>query len=443
MVNRRIGGSEREFRNWAGNQVCLPMRQHQPNSSASVSAIVARAQLDGHTVKAVGSGHSFTAAACTTGHLVALDRMKRVESVDLERGRVTVQAGITLAELNEELAAVGLAMPNLGDIAYQTVAGAIGTATHGTGLQLGNLATTVVGMELVDGNGDIVWCDEDTNPELLAVARVGIGALGIVTKVTLQCVPAFNLHVAESVEVLDDLLDGFAEHAEANDHFEFFWVPGTRRAMVKRNNRTDAPAQPESKADYFVNKIVSENLAFGALCRIGRRWPTAVPKVAKLLSTAAGERELVDRSDRVFASPRLVKFCEMEYGIPIEALPEAFRRVRAFAATLGEPILFPIECRVSAADDIPLSTGFGRTNAWIAVHRYQGVDYTNYFQGVEAIMNDYDGRPHWGKLHFQDAASLAPRYPEWDRFIDTRAKLDPTGVFANAYTDRVLGPVTT
>lgn len=431
--------SKKEFRNWAGNQVCLPAEQHQPNSVATVSTIVSKAQVAGERVKAVGSGHSFTSAACTTGHLLALDRMNRVESVDLENHRITVQAGITLSELNQELAAVGLAMPNLGDIAYQTIAGAIGTATHGTGLELGNLATTIVGMEIVTGSGEIIWCDEQSNPELLRVARVGIGALGIVTKVTIQCVPAFNLHVRESVEELDDLLDGFAEHAAANDHFEFFWVPGTRRAMVKRNNRTDRPAAPESKAAYFMNKIVSENLAFGAICSVARRRPTAVPKVAKLISSAAGDRELVDRSDRVFASPRLVKFCEMEYGIPIDALPEAFRRVRDFARDLGEPIVFPIECRVSAADDIPLSTAQGRPSAWIAVHRAKGVDYTDYFQGVEQIMNDYDGRPHWGKLHFQTAATLAPRYPEWDQFMEARAKLDPTGVFRNAYIDRVLG----
>ena len=434
-----VRSAGKEFRNWAGNQVCLPARQHQPNSSATVATIVAKAQLNDERVKAVGSGHSFTSAACTTGHLLSLERMNRVESIDLENHRITVQAGITLAELNKELAAVGLAMPNLGDIAYQTVAGAIGTATHGTGLLLGNLATTIVGMEIVAGNGEIIWCDEHTNADLLAVARVGIGALGVVTKVVIQCVPAFNLHVQESVEVLDDLLDGFAENAAANDHFEFFWVPGTKRAMVKRNNRTEQAAQPESKPAYFMNKIVSENLAFGAICAVAKRRPTLVPKVAKLISSAAGDRELVDRSDRVFASPRLVKFCEMEYGIPIEALPEAFRRVREFTVELGEPIVFPIECRVSAADDIPLSTAQGRTSAWIAVHRAKGVDYTDYFQGVENLMNDYDGRPHWGKLHFQNAASLAPRYPEWDRFMEARAKLDPTGVFRNVYTSRVLG----
>jgi L-gulonolactone oxidase len=427
------------FINWAGNQACDPSQRHTPSSTAAVAAIVTKANDRNERVKAVGAGHSFTGIALTTGHLLSLDRMNRVESVDVERHRITVQAGISLDQLNDALAEHGLAMPNLGDIAYQSVAGAIATATHGTGLRLGNLATTIVGMEMVAGTGEIMWCDEHDNPELLRVARVGLGALGIVTKVTIQCVPAFNLHVKETVELLDDVLDGFADDVEENDHFEFFWIPGTRRAHVKRNNRTDEPAAPPSRLEYFRDKIVAENLAFGTVCRIGRRFPAAVPRVAKLVSSGVSERELIDRSDRVFASPRLVRFYEMEYGIPLEALPEALGRVRALTAELGLPILFPIECRVSAADDIPLSTGFGRASAWIAVHRYQGTDYEPYFRGVEAIMDDYDGRPHWGKLHFQSASTLAPRYPEWAAFASTRAELDPSGTFANDYLDRVLG----
>ena len=428
-----------EVLNWAGNQVCLPSDRPLPSSTATVAALVAKAHQSGERAKVVGAGHSFTAAACTTGVLMSLDRMDRVESIDYERNRVTVQAGIRLWALNDVLAEAGMAMPNLGDIAYQSVAGAIATATHGTGLELGNLATTIVGMELVAGNGDIIWCDEENNPELLHAARVGVGALGVVTKVTIQCVPAFNLHVHETIETLDDLLDGFAEHTAGNDHFDFFWIPGTKRAQVKRNNRTDRAAEPPSKLAYFREKIVAENLAFGAVCRIGRRFPTSIPTVAKLISSGVSERELVDRSDRVFASPRLVKFYEMEYGIPIEALPEAFRRVREFTKELGTPILFPVECRVSAADDIPLSTGYGRTSAWIAVHMYKGTSYDSYFQGIERIMDDYEGRPHWGKLHFQDHKTLAPRYAEWDRFMEARVRLDPTGTFRNAYLDRVLG----
>jgi L-gulonolactone oxidase len=432
-------------RNWARNQSCIPAEVVRPRSTGEVADVVRRARVEGRRVKVIGSGHSFTAAAMTNGVLLSLERMRRVVSIDTERSRVTVQAGITLHDLNEELAAVGLALPNLGDIDVQSVAGAINTATHGTGLAWGNLATMVVGMELVDGRGDVVRCDESAESEVWSVARVGVGALGVVTEVTLQCVPAFNLHAHETIEVFDDLLDdvtdGVPTFATSADHAEFFWMPGARRCQVKRNRRTDEPARPPSRFAYVRDKYVAENAAFGLVCRVGRRFPSLAPRVAKLVAGVASEREVIDRSDKVFASPRLVRFVEMEYGIPVEALPEALRRVRDLTTNLSYPTLFPVEVRVSAADDIALSTGFGRTSGWIAVHQYRGVPYEHYFQGVEAIMADYEGRPHWGKMHFMSAATLRTRYPEWDRFAEVRARLDPDGTFRNDYVDRVLGPI--
>ena len=395
----------------------------------------------GQRVKTIGAGHSFTPAAMTNGTMLSLEGMAAVTRADVAAGQVTVQAGVTLRALGDELAEIGLAMPNLGDINVQSVAGAINTATHGTGRELGNIATTIVGMEIVDGRGDVVRCDTTQHPDVLHAARVGVGALGVVTEVTIQCVPAFNLHAHETVEPLDDLLDGFDEFTRSADHAEFFWMPGARRCQVKRNRRTDEPVRPPSRLEYVRDKYVAENLAFDLVCRTGRRFPALAPKIAKLVAGAAGERDVIDRSDKVFASPRHVKFVEMEYGIPVEAVPEALRRVRDLTTTLSFPTLFPIEVRVSAADDIPLSTGTARTNGWIAVHQYRGAPHDAYFQGVERIMNDYDGRPHWGKMHYQSADTLRDRYPEWAAFHDVRAKLDPTGTFRNDYLDRVLDPV--
>jgi L-gulono-1,4-lactone dehydrogenase len=427
------------FRNWAGNQACVPHAVVQPRSADEVADVVKRAVRDGRRVKGVGAGHSFTGAAMTNGVLVSLDDMATVESVDDATCRVTVQAGIRLRDLNDALAAHGLAMPNLGDIDVQSIAGAISTATHGTGAGLGNLATTVVGIELVTGTGEIVSCDEQHDAELLRVARVGIGALGIVTAVTLQCVPAFRLHAVETIEVLDDVLEDFDAFVHSAEHVELYWMPGARRCQVKRNHRTDEPARPQPRLAYVRDKWIGENLAFGAVCRVGRRFPSLAPRVAKLVTGAAAERDLVDRSDRVFCSPRRVRFVEMEYGVPAASLPDAVRGVRELTNTLSFPPLFPMEMRLSAADDIPLSTGFGRANGWVAVHQYRGAPYEAYFQGVEAIMAELDGRPHWGKLHFQSAATLRPRYPEWDTFAAWRAKLDPAGTFRNEYLDRVLG----
>ena len=428
-------------RNWAGNEACVPVRVERPRSTDQVASIVRAARRDGLRVKVIGAGHSFTPAAMTSGVMLSLDDLAAVRDVDRERCRVTVEAGITLARLGDELAAVGMAMPNLGDINVQSIAGAINTATHGTGRAWGNIATTIVAIELVDGEGEVVWCDEHDRADLLRVARVGVGALGVVTAVTIQCVPAFNLHAHETVEPLDDLLAEVDTFASSADHAEFFWMPGTRRCQVKRNRRTDEPARPQSRLAYVRDKYVAENLAFGLVCRVGRRFPALAPRIAKAVAGAAGERDLVDRSDRVFASPRHVRFVEMEYGIPLEHLAEAVDRVRHLTRTLSFPTLFPIEVRVSAADDIALSTGFGRENGWVAVHQYVGAPYQAYFQGVEAIMDDYAGRPHWGKMHFQNAATLRDRYPEWNAFATARAELDPAGTFRNDYLDRVLGPL--
>jgi len=429
-------------KNWAGNQRCVPRGVHTPTSTGEVSAVVRTAAEAGERVKVIGGAHSFTDIAMTDGHLLSLDAMNRVLGVGgFEGFDVTVQAGIRLFDLNRALADRGLAMPNLGDIDRQSIAGAIATATHGTGAGHGNIATTIVGMEIVTGDGSVRRTDERNDPELLQTARVGLGALGIVTEVTLRCVPAFNLHAVETIEPLADLTADFAALMHSTDHVEFYWMPGARRCQVKRNTRTELPAAPQSKPAYIRDKWIAENLAFGTVCRVGRRYPKLAPRIAKLVTSAASERELIDRSDRIFASPRHVRFVEMEYGIPLDAVPEAIGRIGHLVASLPFPPMFPIEVRASAGDDIPLSTANGRQSGWIAVHQYIGAPYESYFQGVERIMNDYGGRPHWGKLHFQSASTLADRYPEWNRFQQARAELDPAGTFANAYTDRVLGSV--
>lgn len=427
-------------KNWAGNQRCVPTAVHQPTSTDGVSAVVRTAAAAGERVKVIGGGHSFTDVAMTDGHLLSLDGMNKLLAVGGADGcDVTVQAGIRLFELNEQLAQRGLAMPNLGDIDRQSISGAVSTATHGTGAGLGNIATRIVGLELVTGDGSIRRADETTDPDLLRVARVGLGALGILTEVTLRCVPAFNLHAVETIEPLADVLADFESVMRSTDHVEFYWFPGGMRVQLKRNTRTDAPAAPQSRAAYIRDKWIGENLAFGTVCRIGRRFPAAAPKIAKLITSSASERDLVDRSDKIFCSPRKVRFLEMEYGIPLESVPEAIGRINSLVGSLPFPPMFPVEVRVSQADDIPLSTAHGRASGWIAVHQYIGAPYEAYFQAVEQIMNDYDGRPHWGKMHFQSADTLASRYAEWDVFQAARTELDPKGTFANAYTDRVLG----
>jgi FAD-linked oxidoreductase len=428
------------WKNWAGNQQCSPEQIEYPSSEQGLIRIVKQAAASGQRVKVVGTGHSFAGIALTDGRLVKLDNYSRVLSVDREKRIATVQAGITIARLNEELDKHGLALENLGDINYQTISGAISTATHGTGIALGGLATQVSGLRLIAGDGSIVDCSEDKEPEVFAAARVGLGAIGIISTVTLRCVKAFNLRVVEMPERVDLVLERLDENIRENDHFEFFWVPNTGWALTKRNQRTDEELAPRSRWQEFRDDILVSNVAFAALCRIGRLRPSLVPRVAKALPNS-GRTEYIDKSYRVFSSPRLVRFYEMEYGVPLEAGIEAFNRVRGYLKQSGLIPIFPVEVRFTAGDDISLSTASGRASCYIAVHVFEGMQYQQYFEAVEHIMNDYGGRPHWGKLHFQTAETLAPRYAEWDAFQAVRARLDPDGRFSNPYLDRVLGPV--
>ncbi len=427
------------WRNWAGNQTADPAAVDHPASEDELAALVGAAASAGQRVKAVGAGHSFTAAAVTDGRLLVLDRYAGVLDVDTDRFLATVQAGITLEALNEAIDDRGLAMPNLGDIVYQTVSGATATATHGTGATRQGLAAQIVGMRIVTGDGSVLACSADEEPEVLHCARVGVGALGIVSTLTLQLVPAFHLRAVNQPMRVDDVLADLDALVDGNDHFEFFWVPHTGWALTKRNNRTTDALAPRPRLRRWWDQMAMENYAFGLLCRVARRRPQWTPTLARAIPSS-GRVEYVDRSYRVFASPRLVRFYEMEYEIPRPACAEALDRVRRFVDESGLMISFPVEVRFTAADDIPLSTGFGRPNAYIAVHVFEGTPYETYFRGVERIMDDYGGRPHWGKIHFQTAGTLAPRYPQWDRFQAVRRRLDPNGVFANDYTQRVLGP---
>lgn len=427
--------------NWAGNQSCAPTAIRRPSSEEELVAIVKEAAAAGTRVKCVGAGHSFTPIACTDGTLVDLSGYGRVLGHDAEARTITVQAGISLSALCEELDARSLALENMGDIAYQSIAGATATATHGTGWHFGNLSSRIVGLRVIAGDGSIIDASASENPEVLAGARVGVGALGIVSTLTLQAVGAFRLHAIEEPMRVDEILGDFDGYMSSADHVEFYWVPHTGWALTKRNRRTDEPATPRSKAKEFVDDLLLTNVGFGALCRIGRRKPSWIPRMAKILPST-GRIEYTDRSDRVFTSPRRVKFYEMEYAIPRDDIPEALNRVRRLVDEAGIQLSFPVEVRVVAPDDIPLSTAHGRATGYIAVHVYQGTPYDAYFQGVERIMDSYGGRPHWGKMHFQRAETLSGRYPRWDEFQALRRRLDPEGRFTNQYLERVLGPVT-
>jgi L-gulonolactone oxidase len=430
-----------EWRNWAGDEHCRPAAIGHPGSTEEISAEVDRAAREGLRVGVAGAGHSFSDIACTDGLLIVLDRCQRVLDVDRESGLVRVQGGITIAQLNVHLAEQGLALENLGDIDVQSIAGAISTATHGTGARLRNIPSQVAELTLVLADGSTLECSWERDPELFRAARVGLGALGVVAEVTLRCVPAFTLRGIDAPAPLQETLERFEELALDNEHFEFFVFPHCDVALTRTNNRTEEAPRPRGRVTEYANEVLLTNHAFELFCRIGRRLPSRIPEINRLVTRMAGSSKRVDRSDRIFASPRLVRFTEMEYALPREHTTEAVRRVMEMVEDRGFAVPFPIEVRTVAADDALLSTAEGRESGYVAVHMYRGMEWRPYFKAVEEIMDGLGGRPHWGKRHFQTAATLRPRYPQWDSFQAVRGRLDPEGRFANDWTDRVLGPV--
>jgi L-gulonolactone oxidase len=398
---------------------------------------VRRAVAEGRRVRASASGHSFTDIACTDDVMLRLDALDRVVSV---RGElVEVEAGITLHRLGKELAQRGLAMENQGDIDRQQLAGAISTATHGTGAGFPNLPAQVVALRLVSADGEIHEVSEDADPDVWRAARVALGALGVITRVTLRCVPLFTLQRLDLPRDLDETLAALDELIDANDHFEFYGFPYTGRVMTRESERSDREVEQTEPWKRWLNDVVAENTIPAAIFRLGRAAPRIIPALNRRVVPLMQPSKVVDHAYRVYASRRNIAFTEMEYGIPRAAAAEAVRRVVDLIERRRLPVAMPYEVRFTRRDDAYLSTAAGRDTCYIAVHQYRGMDFDSYFRGVERIMDDYDGRPHWGKRHFQSAATLAPRYPDWSAFQAVRHRLDPDGAFGNDYITRVLG----
>ena len=417
--------------NWAGTQRCDPVAIERPKSAREVQSAVRRAIAANRTVRAAGSGHSFSACVPTDGTLIELGRLDRV--LDVDGTAVEVEAGITLAQLNVALAERGLALPNLGDIDAQSLAGALATGTHGTGARLQNLSAQVEAMDLVDGHGERRRID---GGDLLRAARVGLGSLGVVTSVTLRCVPAFRLKGVDESLPLEDVLDSVDERADGHDHFEFWTFPHSSLALTRTNDRTDAPVDAPGAAKAWVHDVLLDNHALRALCLAGRRFPGAIPAINRFAASAASGRRRVDASHRIFASPRLVRFDEMEYAIPREHAADAVRGAREILER--HPVNFPVELRFVAADDALLSPAHGRDTAYVAVHVFQGMDGEAPFREIEKLMAGWGGRPHWGKRSYLAARELKRRYPRWDDFAAARAELDPDGTFENDWARRTL-----
>jgi L-gulono-1,4-lactone dehydrogenase len=431
------------WHNWAGNVTASPRRIAAPATAEEVAAEVRRAAEDGLTIRMTGSGHSFTPTAVSDGVLLNPGRLTAIRSVDAAAGTVTVEAGCPLHVLNAELLARGLSLANMGDIQVQTVAGATQTGTHGTGRDLGGMAAQVAGLELVLADGRIVMCSAQ-NPtaagvSLFDAARVGLGALGVVTAVTFNVVPAFLLEAREEPMSWSQVISQLDELTADNEHFEFYWFPHSEGCLTKRNNRSEGPARPLPRWRYWLDDEFLSNSVFNLTCQLGRRMPSIIPTVNSMAAKALGSRTYTDAAYKVFTSPRRVRFKEEEYAVPRAALSDVLAEVKSLFQRRDWRISFPIEVRVTPGDDLWLSTAYGRDSAYIAIHVFHSSPHEEYFGDVESIMTAVGGRPHWGKMHTRDADYLAGVYPKHGDFVAVRDALDPDRRFGNAYLTQVLG----
>ncbi|MFJ9828662.1 D-arabinono-1,4-lactone oxidase [Streptomyces sp. NPDC101160] len=430
------------WRNWAGNVTARPVREVSPASAEEVADAVRRAAEDGLAVKTVGTGHSFTSIAATDGVLIRPGLLTGIRRIDREAMTVTVESGTPLKRLNVALAREGLSLTNMGDIMEQTVAGATSTGTHGTGRDSASIAAQIRALELVTADGRLMTCSKTGTEEeraVFAAARIGLGALGVVTAITFAVEPVFLLTAREEPMSFDRVTSEFdALHAE-NEHFEFYWFPHTDNCNTKRNNRSQGPAAPVGRlGGWFEDEFLS-NGVFQVACALGRAVPPVVPTVARISSRALSARTYTDIPYKVFTSPRRVRFLEMEYALPRAAAVPALRELKAMIERSPLKVSFPVEVRTAPADDIALSTASDRETAYIAVHLYKGTPHHGYFTAVERIMTEHGGRPHWGKVHTRDAAYFEKLYPRFAEFRALRDRLDPERRFGNDYLRRVLG----
>jgi FAD-linked oxidoreductase len=413
-----------------------------PGDTDAVVAAVDRARHDGTTVKMVGTGHSFTAIA-TPGHtMLRPDRLSGIVAVDRDAMTVTALAGTPLRVLNTELERLGLSLHNMGDIADQTLAGAISTGTHGTGGVAAGLSAQVAGLQLVTGTGEVLTATAGDNADVLDLARVGLGAVGVLTTVTFRVEPLFLLEAHEQPMTWDQALGSFDELVSANHHLDLYWFPHTDRVLAKQNNRLDAAteeAEPLSSARAWVEDELLANRAFGLLCTGANRAPGVIPRMNRMTSRLLTERRYSDVAHRVFTSHRGVVFKEMEYAVPRTAGLDALRAARRAIEASSWRISFPVEVRVAPQDDVPLSTAYQRDTVYLAFHTHRDADHTEYFAAIERIMREHEGRPHWGKLHSLGAAELVDSYPRFADFLALRDRLDPDRVFANDHLRRLLG----
>jgi len=393
--------------NWVGNQSFTPRQLVTAESEAAVAAVVTDSANQGIGVRTAGTGHSFTPIVETDGVLLDLSAMRGIINVAAARRQVTALPKTTIGDFGDPLWEQGLALANQGDIDTQAIAGALATATHGSGRHLPNFSATLVGARFVDGLGNVVEVSEQQNAEVLPALQTSLGLLGILTEVTLQVTQAYELHAQYATLAYDALMERFDEYVEKYRHFSFFWLPTDRSAELY--------CLKDGRADDCVVKLYRE----------------ATPGMSR---TDLPPNERIDRSYRIYPMHYDPNFHEVEYFLPLDQARAILTEMRKLMLRWLPLSVYPLEIRMVAADKAWLSPNYQRDNLVVSISGEPGVDYWPYLRACDSLFAEFKGRPHWGKLHFMTADRLDRLFPRYTDFVAVRERFDPKGTFLNQHT---------
>ena len=420
----------KRLRNWTGDVRWRPNRIDRPGSQEELAACVRRTTMP---IRVLGAGHSFTALCATDHQTIQLDRLSGLRSLDRERQEATIQAGTRLRDLGPLLAAQGFALENQGDVDTQSLGGVLATGTHGTGARLGNISSQVVELTLVTASGDTLVLSRKNDERRFRAAAVSLGSFGIVSQVRLKVCPAYRLSEVRRRVPLDECLASVAAVAAQHRHFEFFWFPYSDVALTKTMDLVSQQENRPNRSRPYLTNLLLENVAFWMACQGSRLRPAWTPAVNAFCARAMDEAEYLGPPHRIFPSPRLVRFHEMEYAVPADRGPDCVRELREFIVRRKLPVSFPVEYRYVRGDDFFLSPFFERDSATISINVFHTNSYREYFAGAEAIFQNHAGRPHWGKKHAAGPTYLRRLYPHFDDFLQIREEVDPAGRFLNPH----------
>ncbi|APX34544.1 FAD-linked oxidoreductase [Brachybacterium sp. P6-10-X1] len=428
-------------RTWSGKVRWSPKQVLAPSGEDEILAALRTAREAGSGLRVIGGGHSFSALVATDGVMVTLDGCRGLVRADTDSGLVTLRGGTRLWEIADLLAPLGLALPVMGDIDHQSIAGAIQTGTHGTGARCTGFAGMVRGLRLALPDGSVVDTSPSQDADLFEAARLGLGTIGVVLEVTLACVPRYRLDLVEATVDLEEALGSFLADSAIIDHHELFWFPRTARATARTMRRVpqDTAVRGPGRLVGTLQREVLGNGAWELLCRGASLAPALSRPAAELASRVLAGPRVLDDSSAVFTAPRRVRFHESEWAIPAERLGEAVAALRTRFDAEDVRVSFPLEIRRAAPDDVWLSTAYGRDTVYLAAHRYHREDPGPYLLLVQRTLAPFAARPHWGKQHWLGSRELGELYPRFEDFRAVRAAADPDRMLLTPYLDHLLG----